>query len=119
MAKKQVTHLTTEATDQTISKYDLEGKQADIMHRIAVAFARARDDMTEKLGEGVPFDLYTDWRPRGYDDSDELTIYVNRPETTAEALRRQSTAQEQKDRQKEHDLRVLADLTKKYGSSHR
>lgn len=120
MAKKPTTPvMKSEPTNQTLSKYDLEGKQVDVMHAIARAFAVARDEMTHLLGEGVPFELYLDWQPRQWSDEEELVIYVRRPETEAEEVKRKTAEKEQKDRQKEFDLRILADLTKKYGSSHR
>lgn len=100
----------TEETNERLSKYDLEGTQAEVVKRINDAFTEASmlylniDDVT----------LYLDWRPREYDDGDDLYIYARRPENDAEKAKRKAAAKKQKGDVEARERKLLADLQAKY-----
>jgi len=102
----------TEETDERLSKYDLEGTQAEVIQRINDAFTEAStlylsiEDVT----------LYLDWRPHQYDEGDDLYIYARRPENDAEKAKRKAVAKEQKTAVEARERKLLADLQAKYAT---
>ena len=102
----------TEETNERLSKYDLEGTQAEVIQRINDAFTEA--SMLYLSIEDVT--LYLDWRPRQYDEGDDLYIYARRPKNDAENAKRKAAAKDQKNAVEARERKLLADLQAKYST---
>lgn len=79
-------HKITEATGCYISKYSLEGTEADVVLAINEAFQRAHLFMLARYPQfsQEQYELYLDWEATSYGVNDSLTIYVKRPELSDE-----------------------------------
>lgn len=95
-------------THVSISKYDLEGSQKSVIDRINAAFDRAR-------GEHRDGELYSDWTPDAYTDTDTLYIYQRREETPTERDLRVMLEAERKQEQQTREQALYLELHKKFG----
>lgn len=110
MQRKKRIYMVTDSTNHHISKYDLEGSRAAVLAQINAVFDDAEQDYVGV--EGV--ELYTDWRPRQWDEGEDLYVYARRPENEAEKKARKAADQERKNANEARELKLLQELQAKY-----
>jgi hypothetical protein len=62
--------------------------------------------------EGV--ELYTDWKPRQWDEGEDLYVYARRPENEAETQKRKADEKARKQSDEARELKLLQQLQAKY-----
>lgn len=103
--------MVTVEMDNHVSKYDLEGSEDAVVQAIRDVFAQARN--SRKYVEGG--ELYLDWRPRRWEEGDDLYMYMKRPETDKERDKRIAEEKAVEEQQEAHQRRMYEQLHKKFG----
>lgn len=116
--KKNPKQSVTVHTRASLSRYDFEGSEADVIRRIQEVFESARVQLRHehKLFQ-IPaeWEMYLDERERRWDDGSDWIVAYRRPETDEEYDKRMADVAERKVREEAAQRKQYEELAKKYG----